>query len=267
MISKRRKAELSDLANYIATEDGDYGLPVNLEKIAKDNDITFNLGNYETYFDGMLECDNGHFHIYLNNYGTHNLRSGRLRFSFAHELGHFFIDEHRLVLESGESLHHPSKYQMTQRDPVEEEADYFASCLLMPESLFLERCRGEFSFDLLEKLRNEFNVSLPAVASRYMELGSTPIAVVCVNDGVMKYHLFSESFPYKFIKKDHRTNKVSPYTCAGDYFENGMVCEETEIVEAKEWFNVWEDLRGVNVNEHCVYQKKYKQTFSILWFD
>ena len=98
MISNRRKAELSELADYIATEDGNYGMPVDLLRIAEDNDITFNLGNYEKYFDGMLEYDKGHFHIYLNNYGTHSLRTGRLRFSFAHELGHYFIDEHRLVL-------------------------------------------------------------------------------------------------------------------------------------------------------------------------
>ena len=65
MISKGRKEELSELADYIATEDGDYGVPVDLLRIAEDNDITFNLGNYEKYFDGMLEYDNGRFHIYL----------------------------------------------------------------------------------------------------------------------------------------------------------------------------------------------------------
>ncbi|MBO5632804.1 MAG: hypothetical protein J5965_27430, partial [Aeriscardovia sp.] len=66
MISKRRKSELSELADYIATEDGDYGVPVDLQQIAEDNGITFNLGNYEKFFDGMLEYDNGNFHIYLN---------------------------------------------------------------------------------------------------------------------------------------------------------------------------------------------------------
>ena len=46
MISNRRKAELSELADYIATEDGNYGMPVDLLRIAEDNDITLNLGNY-----------------------------------------------------------------------------------------------------------------------------------------------------------------------------------------------------------------------------
>lgn len=266
MISSKRKAELSDLADYIATEDGDYGIPVDLRKIAKDNDITFNLGNYECFFDGMLEYDNGHFHIYLNNYGTHSLRTARLRFSFAHELGHFFIDEHRMVLESGESLHRPSKYQVKQRDPVEEEADYFASCLLMPKSSFRDKCAEPFSSDLLESLKDEYNVSWPAAASRYMELGTVPIAVVCAEGGMLKYKIFSNDFPYKFLLAD-RDKRISEFTCAGDYFMNGVTCEDTESVEAKEWFNVWDDLRGVMVNEYCIYQERYNQTLSILWFD
>ena len=266
MISKRRKLELSELADYIATEDGDYGVPVNLQQIAEDNDITFNLGNYEIFFDGMLEYDKGHFHIYLNNYGTHSLRTGRLRFSFAHELGHYFIDEHRLVLESGESLHRPSRYLIKQRDPVEEEADYFASCLLMPGSDFRKKCNETFSSGLIDRLRKEYGVSWPAVASRYMELGSTPIAIVCAERGRLKYKLLSEDFPYKYFLAD-RDKWVSEYTCAGDYFKNGVICDDTENVEAKEWFNVWDDLRGVMVNEFCIYQEKYNQTLSILWFD
>ena len=266
MISNSRKTELSELADYIATEDGDYGLPVDLQRIAYDNDITYNLGNYEIFFDGMLEYNKGLFHIYLNNYGNKNLFAGRLRFSFAHELGHYFIDEHRYVLESGEWLHRPSKYQIKQRDPVEEEADYFASCLLMPESLFTSKCAGPFSSALLESLKKDFNVSWSAVASRYVELGAVPIAVVCAENGVLKYKLFSKDFPYKYLLAE-RDKVVSEFTCAGDYFKNGVTCEDAERVSAKEWFNVYDDLRGIDVNEYCIYQEKYKQTLSILWFD
>ena len=155
---------------------------------------------------------------------------------------------------------------MKQRDLVEEEADYFASCLLMPESGFKSRCLEPFSSNLLDSLRKEYNISWPAVASRYMELGTVPIAMVCAERGILKYKLFSNAFPYKFLLAD-RDKKVSEYTCAGDYFQNGVTCEDTESVEAKEWFNVWDDLRGVMVNEFCIYQEKYNQTLSILWFD
>lgn len=123
----QRKRELEDLADFIATEKNDKP-PVNIAAIAEDNGITYCLGDYQNYFDGLLEYEDGLFHVFINNYGRYNLNTPRIRFSFAHELGHFFIDEHRLVLESGKSLHHPSKYSFDQRNPVEKEADFF--CIL-----------------------------------------------------------------------------------------------------------------------------------------
>ena len=261
-----RKKQLEELADFIATENGIDNMPVDVAAIAEENGLTYCLGNYGDYFDGMLEYEDGHFHVYINNRGKFPISTARIRFSFAHELGHYFIDEHRLVLESGSSLHHPSKYCFEQRNPVEKEADYFASCLLMPCSVFSEECRGIFTFKKLEELSKRFGVSLPAVASRYMDYGSMPIALVCAKDGKIQYKLFSNDFPYKKIKTDY-TNKVPPLTCAGDFFENDVECDDTEQVDAKEWFSTCVDLRGVKVHEHCVYHKQYGQTLSVLWFD
>ena len=261
-----RKRELEDLADFIATENGADKMPVDVATIAKDNGLTYCLGDYGEYFDGMLEYEDGHFHIYINNRGRFPISTARIRFSFAHELGHFFIDEHRLVLESGTSLHHPSKYAFEQKNPIEKEADYFASCLLMPRGVFGEECQGEFSFEVLERLSKRFGTSLPATVSRYRDYGSMPIAMVCAKDGIIQYKLFSDDFPYKMIKTNY-TNKVPLLTCAGDYFENDVECEDTEMVDAKEWFLTYDNLDGVQVYEHCVYQKTYRQTLSILWFD
>lgn len=266
IISKNRKEELEDLADLIATEDCDETIPVDVVKIAKDRDITFCMGDYQDYFDGMLEYEEKHFHIYLNNQGKFPISTPRIRFSFAHELGHYFIDEHRLLLESGRSLHHPSKYAIIQKDPVEQEADLFASCLLMPRSLFEADCNYDFDFELIDELRKKYCTSIPATIFRYMDFGEMPLAIVCARNSVIQYCSFSDNFPYKKIKTNY-TKKIPLLTCAGDFFENGVVCDETEKVEAKEWFTTYDDLRGVILNEHCVYQKVYNQTLSILWFD
>jgi len=261
-----RKQQISELAQYIATEDYDYRLPINLAKIAEDNNITFNLDNYENYFDGMLEYEDGNFHIFMNDYGQYNIMTPRIRFSFAHELGHYFIDEHRHVLESGKSLHHPSHYIIQQKDPVEEEADYFASCLLMPANKFHKYCGGKFSFSTIETLQKIFRTSLSATLIRYIDLGDTPIMMVCTKKGIIKYNWCSEDFLYKFIKKDY-TKKVPLLTCAGDYFANGIKCSDVEIVDSKEWFSSYDDLTEIKVNEKCLYFDEYKMTISILWFD
>lgn len=70
-----RKKTLAALADFIATEDEIYGLPVDIVEIAKDNGITYSVNDYDEYFDGMLEHENGNFHIFINNHGELNMNT------------------------------------------------------------------------------------------------------------------------------------------------------------------------------------------------
>ena len=97
-ISKNRKNEIIDLAEFISEEYCSGGM-VMPELIADRAGISYNYGEYGDCFDGMLEHDSGNFHIYLNKYSIQYPE--RLRFSFAHELGHYFIDDHRNSLKKG----------------------------------------------------------------------------------------------------------------------------------------------------------------------
>ena len=259
-----RRRTLSDLADFIATENDPSGFPLNLALIAENEGLTYNLGDYEDYFDGMLEYDGGHFHIFLNDHGKYSIDTPRIRFSFAHELGHYFIDEHRQVLESGKSLHIPSRYLLEQKDPVEKEADFFASCLLMPESVFCQKSAGQFSYQRITDLQLVFGTSLSATLIRYMQIGPYPICVIMVRDGVIKHKWFSDDFPYKNLKTDYRCS-VPKYTCAGDYPNN--LYNQAETVEVSAWFRSYEDLTGLTLNEHCIYPSSGFDTISILWFD
>ena len=259
-----RKRLLSDLADYIATEDNPSDFPLNLALIAENEGLTYSLGDYEDYFDGLLEYDSGHFHIFLNGHGKYSIDTPRIRFSFAHELGHYFIDEHRHVLESGISLHIPSRYLLEQKDPVEKEADYFASCLLMPESVFCQKSAGKFSYQRISDLQSIFGTSLSATLIRYMQIGSYPICVIMTKDGVIRHKWFSDDFPFKNLKTDYR-NTVPKYTCAGDYPNNQY--DQTEAVEVSSGFRSYDDLTGLSINEHCIYPTRGFDTISILWFD
>src|SRR5689334_23997225 len=54
--------------------------------------------HYGNCFDGLLEYEAGEFHVYCN-VDRGNIPGGaRARFTLAHELGHYFIDEHRIAL-------------------------------------------------------------------------------------------------------------------------------------------------------------------------
>lgn len=259
-----RRRSLSDLADYIATEDEHSGFPLNLALIAGNEGLTFNLGDYEDYFDGLLEYGGGHFHIYLNDHGKYSIDTPRIRFSFAHELGHYFIDEHRQVLELGKSLHIPSRYLLEQKDPIEKEADFFASCLLMPESVFCQKSAGKFSYQLISDLQVFFRTSLSATLIRYMQIGPYPICVVSVKSGVIKQKWFSDDFPYKNLNTDFR-GMVPKDTCAGEYPDS--IYGQAESVDVSAWFRSYENLTGLTLNEHCIYPSSGFDTVSILWFD
>ena len=259
-----RRRSLSDLADFIATEDDSVGFPLNLSIIAENEGLTFNLGDYDNYFDGLLEYEDGRFHIFLNNHGIYSIDTPRIRFSFAHELGHYFIDEHRQVLESGKSLHIPSRYLLEQKDPIEKEADFFASCLLMPNSVFRRKCSGKFSYHMVSELQSFFGASLSATLVRYMQIGSYPICVVLVKDGVIKHKWFSDEFPFKNLKTDFR-GIVPKETCAGEY--PNSLYSQTETVDVSAWFRSYENLTGLTLNEHCIYPSAGFDTISILWFD
>ena len=64
---------------------------------------------------------------------------GRKRFAIAHELGHYFIDEHSIALAQNLSAGHCSQTGFVSEIAVEREADLFAASLLMPERRVQEK--------------------------------------------------------------------------------------------------------------------------------
>ena len=96
---------------------------------------------------------NKKYKIYISpltqlNIDKHNRPgSDRGRFTLAHELGHYFIDAHRIGLKNGLLEPHPSLTNRKQFTTIEREADYFASCLLLNKRQKLLRW-GSASFRL-----------------------------------------------------------------------------------------------------------------------
>jgi Zn-dependent peptidase ImmA (M78 family) len=67
-------------------------------------------------------------------YATNIPSKGFQKFCIAHELGHYCIDGHSDALLSNGA--HYSQAGFRSSDPFEQEADYFAAALLMPELTF-----------------------------------------------------------------------------------------------------------------------------------
>lgn len=263
MLSRKREIELSELAESIANYYCPEGI-VTPEYIADKVGISFSYGDYGNAFDGLIEQENKDFHIFIN---TKNIAKEhpRSRFTFAHELGHYFIDEHRQALLNGKTPSHPSLTNFSSKNPVEQEADYFASSLLLPDTRIKADCfKKPFNFNLIEVLSQKYQTSITATVLKLMTIDKHPIMVVSYIDGKLKWFKHSHDFPYKWLKKPW--DRAPKNTLAGTYFSTKEKFNEEFPVTANDWFeNVWEKDIDRSFFEKCVYSDKHNLTLSIIW--
>jgi hypothetical protein len=108
------------------------------------------------------------------------------RFSAAHELGHYRLPGHlEALLASGR---HESAPPYTSADPLEQEANAFASELLMPESL-VTPILGEAEIGLasVRAIAGACETSFTSAAIRYAQLTPDPVAIVLSYEGVVEF--------------------------------------------------------------------------------
>jgi Zn-dependent peptidase ImmA (M78 family) len=176
-----RSDEIEELASLVASESSQSG-QVDVGAIASAYGLTFTFGHYEGFFDGLLECKAARFHVYINLDSSRTEGSPRSRFSFAHELGHFFLDWHRVALERG-APSHGSKSEYVSTAEIEREADFFAANLLLPRERV--RCtvgRQRVGSDAIRLLAKDFGTSLTATAIRCTQLNLAPMIVMRWSD-------------------------------------------------------------------------------------
>lgn len=264
MISIARRRVISSLAEYIANE----YFPISEilpERIADDNQISYCYGEYGDSFDGLIEHQFGDFHIYINLTKVNHPTSTRSRFTFGHELGHYFIDEHRIALASGETPSHPSINDFSTKNSVEQEADFFACSLLMPEARFRADCYGQpISKELIQRLSKIYQTSITATLLRYVHIGNYPLMVICSQDSRILWHWKSDDFAYSYLKS--MSGKVPRYTVTGEYYYGRKKYSSSEQVFVEEWFT-YVDVQPntCSLMEECFYFDTLKMVLTMIW--
>lgn len=270
VIPNHRIREIEKLAEFIASEFSNGSLTL-LEDIAKDEDIFHYFDHYEDAFDGMLlydvECLNYHIHINIDNGNKQNSKRGR--YTFSHELGHYFIEEHRLGLKYGLLEPHASFHNINQKNLMELEADYFASVLLMPKIKFRDVSGGKpFSFETIFRLSETFQTSIIATLIRFSKIGTHEIFAVISQDNIAKWFLRSDDFPkwpFKF-----KVGGLLPRTTVASEFFTTLDSKYTSIQElsSEDWFYPFvNDHRAERtLYEQCFYSDNYSYVISLLWF-
>ena len=112
--------------------------------------------------------------------------AGRIRFTIAHEFGHFIL--HRNIQERFECSNQDMHSWDAQGRDIEFEADTFASYLLMPIDDFRKQVDGQsFSFDLLRHCADRYGVSLTAAALKWREIAPGRVIVMAAIDGFLSW--------------------------------------------------------------------------------
>jgi len=265
-IRPARQREISELAEAIADEFCPEPHPVNPALIAEKTELAYKAADYGGYFEGYLEYYRGSFFIFLHlNEGEH-LYIPRVRFSFAHELGHYFLDEHRIALMEPGMPPHGSKGIFSSDIGTEREADYFAACLLLPEKrLRRDVFRKKFNMTLMNELKNKYQVSMTALLLRFKGLGNHPLMVVCSIHNRLKWLNYSDDFPFKKLRTGIK-GEIPECSAAAEYFREGTKYQKAEKVFAEDWFELYRaDDRRREFWEYCVYYESMNQVISVIW--
>ena len=179
---------ISQAAENVLKLLGKWRLPVDPFAIANDEGIILSPGVYGDRFDARIEYlpDERRFVIYYKLAGRNQ---GRIRFSIGHELGHYYLEEHRDRLVSGKAHDSVTDYRSTMK--TEQEADQFAANLLMPESLFLSEVKrfrqGVCTLQDLLTLADRLETSVTSTAIRYCDLNVEPAMLVISQNGLVQW--------------------------------------------------------------------------------
>src|SRR5438105_1850708 len=100
-----RLSEIAELAQEVAELYCPGALLVDPFVIARILGLPVLAGDYRGAFDGLLEWREGRFFIYYDAARLGDPEAPRVRFTLGHELGHWFIDQHRRSLMAGVEPH------------------------------------------------------------------------------------------------------------------------------------------------------------------
>lgn len=198
-------------------------------------------------------------------YATNIPSRGFQRFSISHELGHYCIEGHpEALLTTGV---HQSRAGFVSGDPFEQEADYFAAALLMPELPFKKAIADQDpGLACVESLCKTCETSLTATAIRYSALTSDGIAVLSSTGDAIDWCFMSDGIKQakglRWIRKDTPV-PAGTVTARFNADPDNVTCGHRDAGEGR--LNDWlGGERTYRVREEVVGLGQYGKTLTIL---
>lgn len=269
LTSSKAAYRLTHVLNTVASAHGTPRFPVDVVSLARESATIFSWQDPITEvqaadiknFEGALYAgDEKQSWLLLYN---HRLRSpGRIRFTQAHELGHYLLHRtQRSSFECSES----DMVDLTQDTlTIEAQADDFAGNLLMPLDDFRVQMRGASDFDALGACAERYGTSLTATALRWLKHTDASAVLVVHRDGFLLW-AYPSNAAYRsgaFFKTRGNTIAVPPASIAAD---TSVESERMGIeVPARTWFpHAPQDL-SIKEMKICADQFDYVMTLLVL---
>ena len=193
------REQASVLGEAIAHDAGFVQPPIDPFRILNQERKLIHADGYDfgDCFDGRIKYVGPRFLIAYNtkynrwpHRGQHH---SKILFTIGHELGHYFLPKHRDYLVKSKKPH-GSLTEFTADPQIEQEADCFASGLLMPGYLFRPRINSENfpSLANVKNVRSDFQVSLTGMLVRWTLCSDFPCMTIAIQRGEVKYGWVSE---------------------------------------------------------------------------
>lgn len=224
-------------------------IPIDVYKICEFYDIKINYEDVDAAEAFLIVC-NGKKNIVINRKKI--LYKPRERFTIAHEIGHYIIPWHN-------SLHKCLNIgDFDSTNIIENEADIFASELLMPTNEIQQKIIGrDVNLDLIKELAQEFNVSLGAMTRKIIKNTNEKVIVLLYYDDGTKIIQAQTSSFHLNLKEG-----IIRGSAAKELLQNGHANETIKrILSSDVWFK---DNNNINIVEESLYQPKLSRVFTLL---
>lgn len=194
---QRAANRLAKLAEVFSAAHGVDRLPVDVSPLAMETARIFGWSDPITRvqaanikgFEGALFPGDGRKE-WLLLYNEAVSSPGRVRFTQAHELGHYIL--HRQLRESFQCSDADMLNWSKDDKDIEGQADLFASFLLMPLDDYRKQVTAAVDMDLLGHCADRYGVSLTAAILKWLQYTDEKAVLVMSNDGFINWAWSSE---------------------------------------------------------------------------
>lgn len=255
------------IAEAFSKAHGTPRFPINVEQLAADAANIFGWDDpisevrsaSVASFEGAL-IPNETRKKWLLLYNDSIRSQGRIRFTQAHELGHYIL--HRHARNSFECSSDDMLYWSTAEKDREGEADLFASYVLMPFDDYRRQVDDECTLDVLGACAERYGVSLQAATLRWLSYTDQKAVILMSTDGYASW-AWSSKAAFESGAFFKTKNAPLPIPSASLAADSTILSERAgREISASTWFPFAP--KDLSLREMKIYSEHYESTLTLL---